>query len=340
MSQINIKILAATLGVSTSTVSRAFKGNSDINPATKERILKLAGELGYSPNIYASNLRESRSKTIAIIIPEFGNNFFTQAIKGIEQQARANGYHTLIYITEDDSRLEAQYVRDLCNGRVEGVIMSASGEDSRHDHLDLLRSHGIPLVFFDRYYEDVFAPVVTANDYESSYQATQHLIQRGCRKPAYLVVKKSISIGKIRMQGYLDALRDAGIQGHDSWIMECSNDKRQIYDTLKQRMDEVRPDGAFASVERLALPFMRICRERRLRIPEDVKLICFSCMEYADMLNPALSTVQQPAREMGKEAASLLFERLAAGEEAKSVAQIILPSKLIFEQSTSFQSSV
>jgi len=336
MGQVNIKELAAALGLSTSTVSRAFRNNSDINPLTKERILHMADELGYSPNLYASNLRDSKSKTIAIIIPEFGNNFFSQAIKGIEQQARSNGYHTLIYVTEDDVKQEASFIRALCNGRVEGVIMSASGEGHKHTHLSMLKENGVPLIFFDRCYEDVEATCVTGNDYESSYEATKHLIESGCKRIAYLVVNKNISIGKIRMQGYIDALGDAGIPLNQHFIVECSNDRDEIYQTIKKSFTDLNPDGAFASVERLAMATLRLCNDQGIRVPQDFKLICFSCLEIADMLNPSLSTVKQPAFEMGAQAAEILFEALSAKQNTTKKQLILLPSSIIPRESSSF----
>jgi len=334
MSQVNIKKLAAALGLSTSTVSRAFRNNNDINPQTKERILQMAEILGYSPNIYASNLRESKSKTIAIIIPEFGNNFFSQAIKGIEQQARANGYHTLIYVTEDDVSQEAAFVRALCNGRVEGIVMSASGEGFKHSHLAMLKEKKIPLVFFDKCYEDVEATCVTGNDYDSSYAATRHLIENGCKRIVYLVVNKKISIGKIRMQGYHDALRDAGFPYDEELVIECTNDKEEIYATLKDAMHQLKPDGAFASVERLAMASLQLCHNEGINIPEDLKLICFSCLEIADLLNPPLSTVKQPAFEMGEKAAEVLFDALSKKDVATKKELIYLPSIIIPRKSS------
>lgn len=335
MGQVNIKKLAAELGLSTSTISRAFRNNSDINPNTKERILHLAEKLGYSPNIYASNLRDSKSKTIAVIIPEFGNNFFSQAIKGIEQQARSNGYHTLIYVTEDDAQQEAAYIRSMCNGRVEGVIMSASGEGLKHMHLNLLKEHQVPLVFFDRFYEDIEATAVTGDDYKSSYKATQHLIANGCKRIAYLVINKHISIGKIRMQGYLDALKDARIPLDNKLVVECTNDKDETYNILKEAFSLWRPDGAFASVERLAMAALRLCNDQHIVIPRDLKLVCFSCSDIADLLNPALSTVRQPAYGMGFEAARILFDTLKDQQAFTPKHLILLPSDLIVRRSSS-----
>src|SRR5699024_11819369 len=132
MSQITIIDLAQRLGLSKSTVSRAFRDSSDISPKTKARILAKAEELGFSPNLYASNLRVNRSQTIAIIIPEFGNNFFSQAIKGIELVARSKKYHTLVYVTDNSVQNEASIVRSLANGRVDGVLISASGRSEEH----------------------------------------------------------------------------------------------------------------------------------------------------------------------------------------------------------------
>lgn len=334
MNNVNIKVLAERLGLSTSTVSRAFRGNSDISAKTKARILEMAKTLGYMPNVYASNLRDRRSKTIAVVVPEFANNFFSHAIHGIEREARKNGYHTLIYVTDDDYEKEASFVMDICNGRVEGVIMSASGEEYQHEYLELLSKRNIPLVFFDRYYDDVGATRITANDYESSYAATKHLLDNGCTKVAYLVVNKHISIGKIRLQGYQDALRDHGIALDDRYVVECTNDKLEIWKRLKEAYSELEPDGIFASVERLAIATYRFCHQEGIRIPEDLKVIGFSSLEIADLLNPGLSTVTQPAFDMGELAASILFDAIMHKNSTTEDKHIVLDSVIIQREST------
>jgi len=334
MDPVNIKVLAEKLGLSTSTVSRAFRGNSDINAKTKQRILETAKSLGYQPNLYASNLRDRKSKTIAIIVPEFANNFFSQAIHGIEREARANGYHTLIYVTDDDYEKEAAFVTDIGNGRVEGVLMSVSGEEYQHGYLDILAKRNIPFVFFDRYYDDVQATRVTANDYASSYAATKHLLDNGCKKVAYLVVNKHVSIGKIRLQGYLDAWRDAGLAPDGSLVVECTNDKHEIERRLRDAFYNLRPDGVFASVERLAIAAYRFCHREGVTIPDDLKVIGFSSLEIADLLNPALSTVTQPAFDMGAIAASILFDALKKGLKSTPDEHLTLDSILIERDSS------
>ncbi|WP_423147738.1 LacI family DNA-binding transcriptional regulator [Rubrolithibacter danxiaensis] len=334
MSNINIKQLAKELNLSTSTVSRAFRGNSDINKETKERILAVAKELNYQPNHYASNLREQKSKTIAVIVPELANNFFSQAINGIERVAREKGYHVLIYLTEDDYEREVSFINDLHNGRVDGIIMSVSGEANDHRYLNRLKSKKIPLVFFDRVYEDIEASKVTTNDYESSFSATEHLIQAGCKKVAYLVVNKSLSIGKMRMQGYTDALNKYNLPVLEELIIDCSNDYKKNYKILSKAFKTLKPDGVFASVERLAIATYYVCHDSGITIPEGIKIISFSSLEIAPLLNPSLSTITQPAYEMGTKAAKLLFKSLVSKEEFAEKEHLILKSELIERDST------
>lgn len=332
---ITIVKLAAALGLSKSTVSRAFREGSDINPKTKETILQKAAELGFSPNLYASNLRGNKSYTIAIIIPEFGNKFFSQAIKGIEWVARNNGYHVLIYVTDHSAEKEADIIRTLVNGRVDGVIMSGSGEGNNHEYLKLLQSNKVPLVFFDRYYEDVSTVCITGNDFDSSYQATKHLITNGAKKIAYLAVNKDVSIGKIRMEGYKKALLEAALPLNEQLMLDTSNDVVVNYQDIKTLIENQKPDAIFASVERLAMSTIRVAKELQLLIPKDLKLICFSCLDIADMLQPSLSVVKQPAYEMGVEATTQLFDILC-GRKADSIREIIfLDSELIFQDSSS-----
>lgn len=334
MDDVNIKKLAKDLNLSTSTISRAFRGNSDISQATKERILAKAKELNYQPNLYASNLREKKSKTIAVIMPELANNFFSQAVKGIERVARDNGYHTLLYVTDDDYQKEVGIIDDLSNGRVDGIIMSASGEANDHAYLGKLKRKKIPLVFFDRVYDDVDVAKVTTDDYTSSFEATRHLVEAGCKKIAFLVINKSLSIGKMRMQGYVDALKEAGIPYQPDWVIDCSNDREESIDIITKVLDTLQPDGLFAAVERLAMASYYACHQLGVKIPEQVKVISYSSLEIAPLLNPSLTTITQPAGDMGTEAARLLFKTLDAAEPAQVRDHLVLHSRIIQRRST------
>ncbi|WP_343532038.1 LacI family DNA-binding transcriptional regulator [Pedobacter sp.] len=334
MERINIKKLAEELNLSKSTVSRAFRDNSDIKADTKERILAKARELNYQPNHYASNLREQRSRTIAIIVPELANNYFSHAIHGIERIARQHNYHILIYVTDDDYQKEVDFIRHLHNGRADGIIMSASGEANNHSYLNRLGGKRLPLVFFDRVYEDIDVPRVVTNDYDSSFKATEHLIQQGCKKIAYLVVNKSLSIGKTRMQGYIDALEKHQLEFDDKFIIDCSNSYEENNIIIKEALKELKPDGIFASVERLAFAAYYASYDLKLNIPKDVKVIGFSSLEIAPLLNPSLTTITQPATEIGSQAAQLLFDMLEGGQTVNTIQEVVLKSKLFARNST------
>jgi len=334
MENVNIKQLAKALNLSTSTVSRAFRDNSDISKETKDRILSKAKEFNYQPNHYASNLREQRSKTIAVIVPELANNFFSQAIRGIEQVARAKGYHILIYATDDDYEKEVSFIRHLHNGRADGIIMSVSGEANDHNYLNELSHKRLPLVFFDRVYEDIVTPRVITNDYDSSFSATQHLIKQGCKKIAYLVINKNLSIGKFRMQGYIDALKKHQIPYDDQLVVDCTNSYTKNNVILKRMLQELKPDGVFTSVERLAFATYYACYDLEISVPEQLKVIGFSSLEIAPLLNPSLTTVTQPATQIGTEAVNLLFRMLEHPETVDQSEKIVLNSKLIKRRST------
>ncbi|MCX2432981.1 LacI family DNA-binding transcriptional regulator [Pedobacter sp. GR22-10] len=337
MDHINIKKLAEALNLSTSTISRAFRDNSDINGATKERILTKAKELNYQPNHYASNLREQKSKTIAVIVPELANNYFSQAIHGIERVARANGYHILIYVTDDDYHKEVTFIRHLHNGRADGIIMSVSGEANDHNYLNEFGTKRLPLVFFDRIYEDIVTPRVITNDYNSSFLATEHLIMQGCRRIAYLVVNKSLSIGKTRMQGYLDALTKHRVGFEEQLIVDCSNSYDENSIIIKNALTDLKPDGVFTSVERLAFATYYACYDLGIDIPDDLKVISFSSLEIAPLLNPSLTTITQPAAKIGDEAAKLLFKILDCQQDKNFMNEVVLESEIIIRNSTSNQ---
>lgn len=304
---INIKELAQALNLSTSTVSRAFRDKNDINPKTKQHILDKAKELGYYPNIYASNLRGSKSRTLAVIMPELANNFFSLAVKGIEKIAQNKGYHTLIYVTDSNYEKEISIVEDLFNGRVEGIIMSVSGEGADHQYIRKLKDSGIPLVFFDRVYDDIDVPKVVTDDFDSSFKATEYFLEKGLDRVAFLVIDKGVSIGNARLQGYLEAHRKYSKPVDKNLIVDCSNDFDQTYKVIHQTIELHRPQALFASVERLATAAYRVCNDLDLSIPVDIKVISYSNLKIADLLQPSLSTITQPAEDLGREAARLIF---------------------------------
>jgi LacI family transcriptional regulator len=335
MSKVNLKKLAESLNVSVSTVSKALRNSYEIGSDTKKRIIEMAQKMGYSPNPYAGFLRHHKSKTIAVIVPELTNNFFIQAISGAETVAQENDYHILVYVTNDDFLKEQSIVQHLHNGRVDGVIMSLARTTNSYDHLNELIQTGVPIVFFDRICHEIETAKITTDDFTSGFNATEHLIQAGCRDIAYLSISETLSMDNKRKQGYLEALSKHDIKLNNARIVKCNGDDETNYKKIKQLLQgNKKPDGIFASVEKLALTTYYVCRDLKLKIPDAVKIISFSNLRTAPLLNPSLTTITQPAFEMGKQAAAILFKHLAKKRTLISNENIVIKSDLIKRDST------
>jgi len=195
MGEINIKRLALELNLSAATVSRALRDSHEISSETKVRVLELAQKLNYEPNPFASSLRRQKSKTIAVIVPEIANNFFSLAINGIEEVARERDYHVLIYQTHESSKIETSFLMRLLSGRVDGILISLASEAVDKEQLKEV-GEKLPIVFFDRVHDDIEGVKITTDDYESAYNAVQHLIENGCKKIGYLLALNTLSTGK------------------------------------------------------------------------------------------------------------------------------------------------
>lgn len=335
----NLKQLAKELNLSFSTVSKALRDSHEISVETKKRVLAKAKELNYQVNPLASNFRKQKSRTIAVVIPEVVNDFFGPVINGIESIAQEKGYHVLIYLTHEDMQKEVAITQLLQNGRVDGIMMSLSEQTSDITHLKALKQKEIPLVFFDRIVDDLEVPKVTTDDYNCGIKATEHLIEKGCRRIAFLSISQNLSISNKRLNGYLEALRRNKILPDDSLILSCDRDDAKNNELIRQLLKRTdRPDGLFASVEKLAVSTYRICEELPLNIPQDLKVITFSNSYTAAFLNPSLTTITQPAFEMGREAAAILFRLIEKKKQYSPPENIVLNSTLIPGNSTKGQS--
>jgi LacI family transcriptional regulator len=330
----NLKKLAAELNLSIATISRALQDSHEVSAETKKKVWALANKLNYEPNPFASSLRRQKSKTIAVIIPEIANNFFSLAINGIEEIAQTKGYHVLIYLTHESLQKEISIIRHLQNGRVDGILMSVSRETNNIEHLKELQKRNIPIVFFDRVSSELNSAKVTTDDFESGYKATEHLIESGCKRIAYLQVSGALSIGKKRMEGYVEALKKHNINYDEELMRNCGNDADENYEIIKSLLaSDNPPDGIFASVETLAITTYYVCNHLNISIPAQLKVIGFSNLATAPLLNPSLTTITQPAFNIGKEATSILFQKLKKNSYLTND-NVILKSTLIKRNST------
>jgi LacI family transcriptional regulator len=333
--KVNMKTLAKVLNVSIATISKALRDSHDIGEETKQRVIETAKLLHYVPNPYASSLRKRSSNTIAIIIPEIADSFFSQAINGIESIVGQEKYHALIYLTHDSYEREAQMFNDLSSGRVDGVLMSVASNTKDIKHIQELQQAGVPIVFFDRVCEDIPTAKIKTDDFNSAYMATKHLLERGCKNISLVTIEGYPSILQAREGGYKKALTEYQVKSKEENIISCSNKYNQEnIAVLKEHITSVKPDGIIATVEHLATTTYLACEELKLNIPNDIKVVCFTNQITAAILNPSLTTVLQPAYDMGRKAAELLFGHLAGKPIQLEKENITLPSKLVVRDST------
>ncbi len=333
--KVNMKTLAKVLNVSIATISKALRDSHDIGEETKQRVIETAKLLHYVPNPYASSLRKRSSNTIAIIIPEIADSFFSQAINGIESIVGQEKYHALIYLTHDSYEREAQMFNDLSSGRVDGVLMSVASNTKDIRHIQDLQQAGVPVVFFDRVCEDIPTAKIKTDDFNSAYMATKHLLEKGCKNISLVTIEGYPSILQAREGGYKKALTEHQIKHQEQNVISCSNKYNQENIAfLKEHIAKIKPDGIIATVEHLATTTYLACEELKLNIPNDIKVVCFTNQITAAILNPPLTTVLQPAYDMGRKAAELLFGHLAGKPIQLEKENITLPSKLVVRDST------
>lgn len=331
MGKTTIKELAAKLNLSIATVSRALRNKHEISIETKERVQKLAEELGYTPDLYASNLRSRKTKTIGVIIPDITNSFFCQVIDGIEEICRQDDYHVLIYLTHEVYLKEVAIARLLLDGRVDGILISAASSTVDARHIQEFLNRNIPVVFFDRAINECNTFKVITDDMNCSANAVTHLVEQGCSNITYLSFSPQLSIDQKRRQGFTNAAKKYYINHN---ILDCDTNDENVIKLLSEHLTGGNaPDGILASVERLSLLVYQTCIRHDISIPSQLKLVSFSNLMSAPFLQPSLTTITQPAHEMGRQACLALFKALKNNFLHENN-ELIIPSQLIKRNSS------
>ena len=312
--QITIKDIARILGISPSTVSRALKDHPDINADTKKAVNELAGKLKYRPNAVALSLKNSRSYTIGVIIPELVHYFFSSVISGIEDVASQKGFTVIICQSNESYEREVANARTLLSHRVDGVLVSVSKETHTFDHLIELQEGGIPIVFFDRIAPEIDADQVIIDDLEASYKATRHLIEVGRKRIAHFAGPQNLVIGRDRLQGYLNALTEAGLPIDNRLIIEADTYEKARNAVITMIDAGDIPDGIFAVNDLTAIGAMQTIQKKGYKIPDDISIVGFSDGRFSGITDPNLTSVDQHGYEMGITAAEMLFHRILSNE--------------------------
>jgi LacI family transcriptional regulator len=335
--QVTIKDIARELGISPSTVSRALKDHPDISTETKKAVNALSEKLNYQPNIVALNLRQKKTNTIGVIIPEIVHFFFSTVISGIEDIAYQAGYNVILAQSNESYQREVTDMKALFNSRVDGMLLSLSRETTNFDHIESIISKGVPIVFFDRMYNSPSSSKVVVDDYAGAKEAVLHMIDQGCKRIAHMVASPNLMISADRLRGYEDALKERNIKVSKELILDCPSGGFEEAKKVATKALELSspPDAIFASNDPMAMGVMMAIKEKGLKIPQDVAVVGFSNWFFGELMEPSLTTVDQPGFEMGQEAARMLIKQIEMKDKAEPVLETkILKTKLVIRNSS------
>lgn len=333
-SHITLDDIAKRLLVSRVTVSKALRGHPDISEGTVARVRKVAEELGYSPNIIARNLSSRRSNMIGLVVPKIAHFFFGSVIEGVYNMAFENNYETILTVSQENAKRERKHLQTLVSMRVDGIIVSISQETRDLEIFTWIRKMGVPLLFLDRRPEPALPGFnsVSVDDRGGAFKAVEQAIKVGYRKIACIGGNTHINIGRNRLSGFEDAMSQHAIPIVKDWVITGGFGKNDGYDGLMHLHSSRRvPEFIFAMTYPIALGIYEAAKELRLRIPEDVDLICFGDSDVSRVISPALSCVAQPSYEQGTKAFELMLSTFAHPETTKEQ-HLILPTDLLLRE--------
>jgi LacI family transcriptional regulator len=332
-----LKQIAKELGVSVSTVSKALNDSPEISEQTKVKIKEYAKLKNYKPNVIGLNLKNRKTKTIGVIIPNILNSFFAKVFSGIEKVADKKGYNVITCISNESLEKEIHTLEMLSNGTIDGFILSVSQEAQKlqdYSHFSAIINDGTPIVMFDRIADEVECDKVVVDDFDSALNSTQHLINLGCKNIALISSVDNLSVGKLRADGYLKALADNNIPVNEKIILRTDSE-----DDMKSKIDAIfdnKVDAIFALDENDSVAALRVSLKKGYKVPEDISIIGFADGILASRrLSPSLTTVSQHGIEIGEVAAKKLIERLEESEdETSDYETIVIKTKLKEREST------
>lgn len=332
-----MKDIAERFGVSVSTVSRALSGSTKVRKDKRDAICDYAKQHDFYPNNLAKSLRNSRRepvKLIGVIVPELTHYYFSSVLTGIEEAASARDYRIIITMSKESYEREVQLCQMFEAHQVCGVIVSQAKETNQYNHFKSLLNKGITLVFFDRICTGVNASLVVVDDYMGAFKAVSHLIETGCRRIAFYGMRGNAEIGKNRYNGYRDALLKSGMKPEEDLIIACDNrtDAEKVTPAMLERED--RPDAFFCVNDDTAIGVMYTAKRMGFRIPDDISVCGFTNGNRAVACDPMLTTVEQRGVEVGKEAATILMDKVERLTDPGHIEKRIVRTRLVVRGSS------
>ena len=333
---VRLKDIAAELGVSVVTVSRALRNRPDIAEDTKTKILERIKRLNYRPNLTARSLVTGRSSLIGLVVPDLIHPFFAEIAKGLSAKLREKEYYLIVSSSESDGQLEQDEIEHMLSHHLDCFVVASCQKDP--GTLRRIGEAGVPLVLIDRGFPGFACNFVGVDDFKVGELATEHLIAQGCRRIAH-IRGPATKVGNLRAEGHSAALRRHGMPTPDTYIIACGEASDSDGETRGRRaMEEIlrlkpRPDGIFCFNDTVAVGAMDRALEAGLRIPKSIALVGCGNFHYSGKLQVPLSSVDQKSREIGERTARLIMKLLEKPSSARP-RNVILEPELIVRASS------
>lgn len=332
--RITIYHIAEQLGMSASYVSRALNNHPSVSESIKNKVKKKATELNYKHNTQAASLRQGSSKTIGVIVPHINQSFFSDAIAGIEEACFQNKHSLIICQSHESFQQEASAVETLIKQNVDCILISISAETQDSSHLQEIIEHNIHLIQFDRCLELVNSFMVVNDNEEASYKVAKSMIQHGYSRIAFIGGPSYLTIFNKRKEGYLKAIKEAGLNIPYNYIAENALSKEKAMQVASELLDLSAPPDAILTVsDHQSLGVLEVANNRGIQVPSELGIFGFANEAFTNMIKPALSSVDQKSKELGKKAANIYFEGIVKITPGLPQTEVI-ESKILVRESS------
>src|ERR1035437_5361728 len=303
--------IARKLNISRVTVSKALRDHPDISLSMKKRIVETAAKMGYVPNLIARQLNSRRTFTIGIVVPDLENSFFSFIVDSMIDYATEHNYYAIVTVSREKESIEKRNIENLIGMRVDGLLVCLSQETYDSQVFKKVGKMKIPLVFFDRAFDNLRFSRVVFNDKPGAINSLNRIFLQGYTRIACFSGYSRVNIGKERLEGFIDTLSKNKITVHKEWIIEGGFELKDGYESFKKLNSSGNlPEVIFAVNDRVALGAYKAAMEAGLRVPEDIGIFAYGFNEITDFFDPQLTVINQDPRKMGLEACKLLIDEI------------------------------
>jgi LacI family transcriptional regulator len=321
------------LKISVSTVSRALRDTYDVSQETRDKVLAAASQINYKPNYNATALAKRSTHNIGVILPFITNYYFSTVITGIQEVAYSKGFNIILFVTNDSPERELAIIDNLVFSSLDGLLVSISSNSDACEHFQEVIDDGIPVVFFDRVPTNIKTSKVMQDDFNGAFEAVEHLILNGYKKIAHIAGPKGLFFTERRLQGYLAALNKHAIDVKEEYIVYSGfSQESGEADTIQLLNCGEIPDAIFAVNDRKAIGAMLALKSRKIQIGKEIGVVGFTNDPVSVIISPSLTTIAEPAFDIGKESCELLLKHI---KKKNFIAEEkILPGRLIIRESS------